>query len=63
MLTYLHRLTEQAMPFASDKQRRWMYKNKPEMAQKWAKKGKKGPKKGKNTRKKLMEKAVKGKKY
>ena len=51
------------MPFASDKQRRWMYKNKPEMAQKWAKKGKKGPKKGKNTRKKLMEKAVKGKKY
>jgi len=29
------------MPFKSDKQRRWMYKNKPEMAKKWSKKEKK----------------------
>ena len=55
------------MPFASDKQRRWMYKNKPEMAQKWAKKGKKGPKKPQNepksSRRSLIKKAVKGSKY
>jgi len=25
------------MPFASEKQRRWMHKNKPEMAKKWEK--------------------------
>lgn len=29
------------MPFKSDKQRRWMYKNKPKMAKKWSKKEKK----------------------
>ena len=54
------------MPFASDKQRRWMYANKPEMAQKWAKKGEKGAKKaenrGKKVRKGLMKKAVRGRK-
>lgn len=26
------------MPFRSEKQRRWMYKNKPALAKKWAKK-------------------------
>jgi len=25
------------MPFQSDKQRKWMYANKPEMAKKWSK--------------------------
>ena len=26
------------MPFKSDKQRKWMFANEPEMAKKWAKK-------------------------
>jgi|TARA_R110000744_G_C18900323_1_gene509174 galactose-1-phosphate uridylyltransferase len=29
------------MPFKSDKQERWMWANKPEMAKKWSKKSKK----------------------
>lgn len=36
------------MPFKSESQRKWMYKNKPDMAKKWQKetpKGKKLPKK------------------
>lgn len=36
------------MPFKSQAQRKWMFKNKPEMAKEWAKetpKGKKLPKK------------------
>lgn len=37
------------MPFKSEKQRRWMHANKPEMAKKWEaeSKGKKKKKKGK----------------
>jgi hypothetical protein len=30
---------EAVMPFQSDKQRKWMYANKPEMAKKWSKEG------------------------
>jgi hypothetical protein len=33
------------MPFKSEKQRRWMYANKPEMAERWSEEGKKGKKK------------------
>lgn len=29
------------MPYKSEKQRKWMYANKPEMAKKWSKKEKK----------------------
>jgi len=43
------------MPFKSEKQRRWMHKNKPKMAEEWEKKyhGKKGRKKSrkKNSKK------------
>ncbi len=37
------------MPFKSEKQRKWMHANKPEMAKRWEKeaKAKKKPKKGK----------------
>jgi hypothetical protein len=28
------------MPFKSDKQKKWMFANKPKMAKRWAKKGK-----------------------
>ena len=31
------------MPFKSEKQRRWMHENKPEMAKKWEKKQQGGP--------------------
>lgn len=30
------------MPFKSEKQRRWMFANKPKMAKRWAKHSKKG---------------------
>ena len=32
------------MPFKSDKQRRWMYANKPAMAARWAEKGREAKK-------------------
>lgn len=35
------------MPFKSEKQRRWMWANKPELARKWAKKDKHKKKKKK----------------
>lgn len=38
------------MPWKSDKQRRWMYKNKPEMAQEWAHKYGSKPKKNSKVR-------------
>lgn len=33
------------MPFKSEKQRRWMYANKPEMAERWSDESKKGRRK------------------
>ena len=33
------------MPFKSNKQRKWMFKNKPKMARRWANEGKRKRKK------------------
>jgi len=39
------------MPFKSEKQRRWMWRNKPDMARKWTEKYGSKPKKSKTTKK------------
>ena len=36
------------MPFESEDQRRWMWKNKPSIARRWSKKYGSKPRKGKN---------------
>ena len=43
------------MPFASKKQRRWMHKNKPEMAKKWEKEEKVRSFKPKKKKKGLLQ--------
>ena len=43
------------MPFTSEKQRKYLYANKPEVAMKYAKHGKKKVKKKKSARKGLLE--------
>lgn len=43
------------MPFKSEKQRKWMHANKPKMAEKWEKEGKKS-KKGSKPKKKGKKK-------
>jgi len=40
------------MPFKSQKQRRWMHANKPEMAEKWEREEKAKPKKKKKVKRK-----------
>ena len=40
------------MPFKSEKQRKWMHANKPEMAKRWEKEEKKHKKSGKKRKKK-----------
>ena len=42
------------MPFKSDKQRKWMYANEPEMAERWSDKEKKKKKKKKYSRKEKL---------
>jgi hypothetical protein len=42
------------MPFKSEKQRRWMYANEPEMAERWEKESKK-KKKRKNPKLEALE--------
>jgi hypothetical protein len=40
------------MPFKSEKQRRWMHKNKPSMAERWEREAKSGKKTEKKRKKK-----------
>ena len=49
------------MPFKSQKQRAWMYKNKPKMAKKWEKETPKGGKLPKKVKRKAKKKAMKRK--
>ncbi len=48
------------MPFKSEKQRRWMWKNEPKIAEEWSKKYGSAPAK-KNIKKKVKKKKIKRK--